>query len=96
MVFIASVLSAAVTAASLAGLSAAHPLITPGSPEFEKRAIFQRNARRSLASCQSELSKRGGVYDKAKLRRESQARQIRKTRGLASEFFLFCKPHFIN
>ncbi|KAK7439805.1 hypothetical protein VKT23_017381 [Stygiomarasmius scandens] len=81
MVFLSTIFSAAVTVASLAQLSAAHPHHAPGSPEAMKRAIFQKNARRSLANCQSELNKRGGVHEKAKARREQMAQNIRKKRA---------------
>jgi len=82
MVFVSSILSAALAASALVELTAAHPHYHPGSPEAIKRSIFQRNARRSLASCQDELSRRGGVYEKAKVRREQFARDARGARGL--------------
>ncbi|KAF5365180.1 hypothetical protein D9758_005369 [Tetrapyrgos nigripes] len=82
MVFLSSILSTALTAVSLAQLSSAHSHPTPGSPEAIKRAVFQQNARRSLADCQDALSKRGGIHEQAKARRENLANEIRKARGL--------------
>ncbi|KAK7448428.1 hypothetical protein VKT23_013691 [Stygiomarasmius scandens] len=82
MVFVSSILSAALAASALVELTAAHPHYHPGSPEAIKRSIFQRNARRSLAGCQDELSRRGGVYEKAKVRREQFARDARGARGV--------------
>ncbi|THV07054.1 aromatic compound dioxygenase [Dendrothele bispora CBS 962.96] len=84
MVFLPTIFSATVTAASLAQLTNAHPHHAPGSPEALKRAVFQQNARRSLSNCHSELSKRGGVHEKAKVRREQMAQNLRKARGLNS------------
>ncbi|KAF5362875.1 hypothetical protein D9758_007015 [Tetrapyrgos nigripes] len=82
MVFLSSILSTALTAVSLAQLSSAHSHPAPGSPEAIKRAVFQQNARRSLADCQDTLSKRGGVHEQAKARREILANEIRMARGL--------------
>ncbi|KAF5366782.1 hypothetical protein D9758_006473 [Tetrapyrgos nigripes] len=84
MVFVSSLLSAALAVASLVELTAAHRPPQPGSPEAVKRDLFQRNARRSLADCQDELSKRGGVYEKARARRANFARDARGTRGLST------------
>ncbi|THU82009.1 hypothetical protein K435DRAFT_872762 [Dendrothele bispora CBS 962.96] len=63
MVFVPSIISAALAPSSLLELTAAHPHYLPGSPEDVKRDIFQRHARRSLSpTCQSELSKRDAPY----------------------------------
>lgn len=80
MVFAPSILSLALTVASIAGVANAHGEPLPGTPEYVKRAIFQKHARRSLADCQSQLRKRGGVYDTARARREQFARDIRASR----------------
>ncbi|THU94229.1 hypothetical protein K435DRAFT_820031 [Dendrothele bispora CBS 962.96] len=77
MVFVPSIISAALAPSSLLELTAAHPHYLPGSPEDVKRDIFQRHARRSLSpTCQSELSKRA--------RREQFARDVRSARGLST------------
>ncbi|KAF5362879.1 hypothetical protein D9758_007019 [Tetrapyrgos nigripes] len=82
MVFISNILSTVLTAVSLAQLSSAHSHPALGSPEAIKRAVFQQNARRSLADCQDTLSKRGGIHERARARRENLANEIRMARGL--------------
>ncbi len=86
MVFLPSLLTAAMTAASFAGLASAHPHIKPGTIEYTKRANFQAKARRSLAGCQDELSKRGGLYERSQKRREAFAKKVRRTRDLRKPF----------
>ncbi|KAF8900611.1 aromatic compound dioxygenase [Mucidula mucida] len=85
MVFLPSLLTAAMTAASFAGLASAHPHIKPGTIEYTKRANFQAKARRSLAGCQDELSKRGGLYERSQKRREAFAKKVRRTRDLRAD-----------
>ena len=87
MVFSSSLLPLALTVASIAGVANAHAEPLPGTPEYVKRALFQTHARRSLANCQSQLSKRGGVYDIARARREQYARDIRAARDTRSGMF---------
>lgn len=79
MVFVASLLSVALASASLV---AGHSHPEPGSLEHIRREAFQLNARRSLAGCQETLSKRNGVYERAKARREAYAIQARKAKSL--------------
>lgn len=50
---------------------------------------FERNARRSLGSCSSQYSKRDGLADRAMIRRQSLADQIRKARGLPTGMNIF-------
>ncbi|KAK7679591.1 hypothetical protein QCA50_017302 [Cerrena zonata] len=85
MVFAPSLLSLALTVASIAGVANAHAEPLPGTTEYVKRALFQRQARRSLADCQSQLRKRGGVYDLGRARREQYARDIRASRSARSD-----------
>ena len=79
MVFASTLLSFAMLAASMVS---AHPAPAPGSPAAMKRAEFQSFARRSLAGCQDTLAKRGGVYERARARREAMAVKARKARSL--------------
>ncbi len=79
MIFVTPLVTAAI---SFAGLVVAHPTPQPGTLEFAKRAQFQATARRSLAGCQGELSKRGGVYERSKARREAFAHEARRKREL--------------
>ncbi|KAF9055506.1 aromatic compound dioxygenase [Hymenopellis radicata] len=79
MIFFTPLVTAAI---SFAGLVVAHPTPQPGTLEFAKRAQFQATARRSLAGCQGELSKRGGVYERSKARREAFAHEARRKREL--------------
>jgi hypothetical protein len=72
----------AVTVASLALSASAHPHVEPGSLEYVKRALFQMKARSSLAQCQEQLSKRGGVYERSKKRREEFANMARRSLSL--------------
>ncbi|KAJ7480669.1 Intradiol ring-cleavage dioxygenase [Mycena latifolia] len=82
MVFVSSTLSVALAAMSLAGVASAHSHALPGSIEFHRRANFHKVARRSLASCHEELSKRGGLYERAVERRALAAAEYRRSRGL--------------
>ncbi|KAJ7119740.1 aromatic compound dioxygenase [Mycena epipterygia] len=82
MVFIPSTLSVLLATVSLATVASAHPHPHPGSVEFHRRANFHKVARRSLASCHEELSKRGGVYERAQQRRHLAAADYRQRRGL--------------
>lgn len=72
----------AVTVASLALSVSAHPHLEPGSIEYNKRALFQLNARGSLAQCQDHLSKRGRLYERSRLRRKEFAETVRRKRSL--------------
>lgn len=85
MVFIAPVLAAALTAATLVS---AHPHLARDDPEFAKRAVFQQKARRSLGGCQSELMRRGGVYERAIARRAALAEKAREDKVLRTCSFL--------
>ncbi|KAJ7074104.1 aromatic compound dioxygenase [Mycena amicta] len=78
MVFISVILAAL----SLAGVSSAHEHPPVGSVEYVRRANFQKTARRSLASCHEELSKRGGIHERARERRQQAAAAQRRRREL--------------
>ncbi|KAJ7480633.1 aromatic compound dioxygenase [Mycena latifolia] len=82
MVFLSSALSATLAIVSLTSVASAHPHALPGSIEFHRRANFHKVARRSLASCHEELSKRGGLYERAQERRQLAAAEYRRRRGL--------------
>ncbi|KAJ7479621.1 aromatic compound dioxygenase [Mycena latifolia] len=85
MVFLSSTLSAILAVVSLATVASAHPHPLPGSIEFHRRANFHKIARRSLASCHDELSKRGGLYERAQQRRQLAAAEYRRRRGLRTD-----------
>lgn len=79
MVCLSALLSTAIVVAA-GGFALAH---SPVNHEFE------RNARRSLGSCSSQYSKRDGLADRAMVRRQSLADQIRKARGLPTGMNIF-------
>jgi hypothetical protein len=81
MLFLSSAVRV-VLALALIGVSSAHSHAPAGSVEFFRRANFHNVARRSLASCHDELSTRGGVYERARERRQRAANDHRRKRGL--------------
>ena len=50
----------------------------------ESELAFHASARRTLASCQSQLRRRGGVAERSIVRRQAFAEKIRKERGIPS------------
>ncbi|KIY69763.1 aromatic compound dioxygenase [Cylindrobasidium torrendii FP15055 ss-10] len=93
MVFIAPVLAAALSAASLAS---AHPHFAPGDPAIAKRAAFQATARRSLADCQGELMKKDGVYEQGIARREAFANMARDQMNIRRDSVAFRKRDLVD
>ena len=93
MVFAASLLPVVLAAVSLV---AGHSHPAPGSVEHMRREAFQLNARRSLAGCQETLSKRNGVYERAKARREAYAKQARKAKSLRRSFLWTLMLNFLT
>ncbi|KAF7346952.1 Aromatic compound dioxygenase [Mycena venus] len=79
MLLVSSTLLAVV---SLSGISSAHSHLPAGSIEYNRLETFHKIARRSLASCHDELSRRDGVYERAKQRRQRAANEHRRKRGL--------------
>lgn len=76
-------LSSATIALAIAGLVSCHP--TPHAAtdlELAQRDHFQKVARRSLAGCQGQLTKRGGVHQRSADRRKAFAENIRTSRGI--------------
>ena len=93
MVYSSALLSFASLATAMVSGVAAHPHPKPGSLEAVKRAEFQAVARASLASCQDTLSKRGGVYDRARARREAWAKKARRSRSIGMPLNLVFMPY---
>ncbi|KAJ7162847.1 aromatic compound dioxygenase [Mycena filopes] len=69
-------------AASFGGLTFAHPEPAASPHAQLATANFHKYARRSLASCQGELSKRGGVYERARQRRQLAVSEHKLRRSL--------------
>ncbi|KAJ7923816.1 Intradiol ring-cleavage dioxygenase [Mycena leptocephala] len=84
MLFVSSAVRV-VLALGLIGVSSAHSHAPAGSVEFFRRANFHDVARRSLSSCHDELSTRGGVYERARERRQRAANDHRRKRGLRAD-----------
>lgn len=82
MLFLQQFVSLAVTFASLAASVAAHPHPEPGSVEYVKRAEYSLASRSALEACREELEAPGGLYDRAKVRREEYAHRARRSQSL--------------
>ena len=84
MVLFSSLLSTVAIAATSFGVASAHPHPQPGTPEFIKRENFNSLALRGLANCQDQLRKRGGIYERARVRREALAHKARRDLNIRS------------
>lgn len=67
----------AFVAFAASGAVLAHP-----HPRSSSELSFQQSARRSLANCQGQLRRRGGVMERSVARRQAIAEKIRQERGL--------------
>ena len=83
MIFLSSAFVTAAIAVSSLDLVGAHPIPKRATLAVSKRQEFHTYARRGLSSCQDQLRKRGGVYDRARLRRESFAEKARRDLGIS-------------
>lgn len=78
-------------ALAASGVVLAHPHARSGS-ELE----FHNGARRSLADCQNQLRRRGGIVDRSVARRQVLAERIRKERGLPAHRTRFLPFHLVS